>query len=283
MDDSRAALGAGAEAPRVSVRGVEIAYSVRGEGAPLVCLHSIAHGARDFAALQAALASERRVIALDWPDHGASGRDAEPPSARRYAEILADALDALGVERCVLLGNSIGGAAALELAAARPERVAGLVLVDSGGLVPVHVGTRLLTRAMAAFFAAGSRGARWYPRAFSIYYGLVLPGAPAREQRERIVAAGTDSAQTLADAWRSFGRPEADLREAAAKLRCPVLVAWARSDRVIPLALVRAAIRRIPGAELEVFPGGHAPFLECPEQFEPALRRFLARVGTMTG
>jgi 4,5:9,10-diseco-3-hydroxy-5,9,17-trioxoandrosta-1(10),2-diene-4-oate hydrolase len=110
-----------------------------------------------------------------------------------------------------------------------------------------------------------------------MYYGLVLPGAPAREQRERIVAAATDSARALANAWRSFGRPEADLRAAASKLRCPVLVAWARSDRVIPLALVRAAIRRIPGAELEIFPGGHAPFLECPERFEPVLRRFLAR------
>lgn len=277
MQDSREALGAGRGAKRLVACGVEIAYCERGEGPPLVCLHSIAHGARDFAGLQAAFASQRRVIALDWPAHGSSGGDVRPASAHRYAEILAGALDALRIERCVLLGNSIGGAAALEVAAAQPERVAGLVLVDSGGLVPVHAVTRLLTRTMAAFFAAGARGARWYPRAFSAYYGLVLPGAAAREQRERIIAACVESAQTLAEAWRSFGAPEADQRAVAARLRCPVLVAWARSDRVIPLSFARAAIRLIPDVELETFPGGHAPFLECPERFEPVLARFLAR------
>ena len=81
----------------------------------------------------------------------------------------------------------------------------------------------------------------------------------------------------LAEAWRSFGAPAADLRAAAAALACPVLVAWAKSDRVIPLALARAAIERIPAVELVSFPGGHAPFLECPERFGPVLEAFLAR------
>jgi pimeloyl-ACP methyl ester carboxylesterase len=52
-------------------------------------------------------------------------------------------------------------------------------------------------------------------------------------------------------------------------------VAWARRDRVLQLRRSRAAIRAIPNARLEVFGGGHAPFLECPDAFNAALERFL--------
>ncbi|MBY0280248.1 alpha/beta hydrolase, partial [Candidatus Binatia bacterium] len=97
----------------------------------------------------------------------------------------------------------------------------------------------------------------------------------AAEQRARIVAAATEMAPRLAEAWRSFGEPDADLREVAASLACPVLVAWARRDRILQLRRSRPAIRRIPGARLELFDGGHAPFLECPDAFAATLREFL--------
>jgi 4,5:9,10-diseco-3-hydroxy-5,9,17-trioxoandrosta-1(10),2-diene-4-oate hydrolase len=274
---ARTALGAGAAAKSVTIDGVRLAYRDEGAGPPLLCLHSIAHGSRDFEGLSARLRGGYRVIALDWPGHGASGDDFAPASAERYAALLAGFVETLALPPLVLLGNSIGGAAALAYAAAHPSHVQALVLVDSGGLVPVGTAARLLTSAMARFFAAGARGARWFPRAFALYYRLVLPAAPAHEQRTRIVAAARESAPTLTEAWRSFGTPGADLRPAAAALACPVLVAWAKSDRVIPLALTRAAIERIPGVELVSFPGGHAPFLECPERFVPVLEGFLVR------
>jgi 4,5:9,10-diseco-3-hydroxy-5,9,17-trioxoandrosta-1(10),2-diene-4-oate hydrolase len=135
---------------------------------------------------------------------------------------------------------------------------------------------RLVIGAMARFFEAGARGAAWFPRWFARYYRVVLPGAAAQAQRERIVAAGVASASLLAAAWRSFALPDADQRHAAAALACPVLVAWARSDRVLQLWRSRPAIRRIPNARLVRFPGGHAPFLECPEAFNDALAAFLA-------
>lgn len=277
MERARAALGAGAAAKRVTIDGVRLAYRDEGAGPPVLCLHSIAHGSRDFEALGERLRAHYRVIALDWPGHGASDADAVPASATRYAELLAGLVEALALREIVLLGNSIGGAAALAYTAAHPGNVRALVLVDSGGLVSVSAGARLLTSVMASFFAAGARGARWFPWAFALYYRAVLPGAPARAHRERIVAAARESAATLAQAWASFGTPAADLRSAAAALACPVLAAWARSDRVIPLWLTRPALRQIRDVELVSFPGGHAPFLECPERFHPVLESFLAR------
>jgi 4,5:9,10-diseco-3-hydroxy-5,9,17-trioxoandrosta-1(10),2-diene-4-oate hydrolase len=106
----------------------------------------------------------------------------------------------------------------------------------------------------------------------------VLPQAPARAQRERIVGCAEEVAGVLAEAWRSFGNPDADVRGLAAKLSCPVLVAWAKSDRIIQLRRNLPAIRRIPDVRFELFPGGHAPFLECPEAFEASLDRFLSEV-----
>jgi 4,5:9,10-diseco-3-hydroxy-5,9,17-trioxoandrosta-1(10),2-diene-4-oate hydrolase len=279
----RAELGARRPFGERGVDGVRIAFDDEGSGPPLLCLHAVGHGARDFEALRERLRGRARVLALDWPGHGSSGDDREAPSAGRYATLLGGFVDALGLRELVLLGNSIGGAAALRFAADQPERVRGLVLVDSGGLDRVDLAARAATGAMALFFGAGARGARWFPWAFERYYRVVLPGAPARPQRERIVASGREVAPLLAAAWRSFGRGEADLRGLAAGIRCPVLVAWAERDRVLQLRRSLPAIRRIPNARLECFPGGHAPFLECPERFLPSLERFLEEVwgGTM--
>jgi pimeloyl-ACP methyl ester carboxylesterase len=272
----RAALGARQPAKEVVVEGVRLAYDDEGTGPVLLCLHSIAHGARDFEGLRAAFRGDHRVIALDWPGHGSSGEDHLPASAERYAALLEGFVAALGLCDLVLLGNSIGGAVALRFAAAHPGSVRSLVLVDSGGLLPVNGFVRRFTRAMSAFFAAGAGGARWYPLAFALYYAMVLPRRPARAERRRIVAAAREMAPRLAEAWRSFGEPSADSRDLATGLACPVLVAWARRDRVLPLRLNRPAIRRIPNARLEVYPGGHAPFLEAPEEFFASLRPFLA-------
>ena len=273
--EARLALGAGEDAKEAVALGVRLAYSDEGAGPALLCLHAIGHGARDFAEVRARFRGRYRVIALDWPGHGRSGEDTVAPSAARYGALAAGLADALALEGAVVVGNSVGGAAALHLAALRPAAVRALVLANSAGLDRVGLDTRLATRAMAAFFAAGARGARWYPRAFAAYYRLVLRAAPAREQRARIVAAARASARPLAEAWRSFGRPEADLRTIAASLPCPVLVAWAEQDRVLSLARNRRGIAAIPQHRLELFPAAHAAFLECPDAFERALGRFL--------
>lgn len=276
MNRLRAAVGADAQSGReVVVDGLRIAYDDAGAGRPLVCLHAIAHGAADFAPLRERLRARHRVIALDWPGHGRSADDRAPASAERYATILAGFVDALGLDQVVLLGNSIGGAAALRFACAFPERTRALVLADPGGLDAVDATVRLVTGAMARFFAAGARGARWFPRAYALYYRMVLPGEPARAQRARIVAAGTEMAPRLVEAWRSFGAPSADLRASAMSLACPVLVAWAKQDRVVQLRRSLPAIRRIPDARLATFPGGHAAFLECPDAFAATLEPFL--------
>jgi pimeloyl-ACP methyl ester carboxylesterase len=263
------------DSPTLDVEGVRIAYTREGSGPPVVCLHAIGHGSGDYAAFSKALRDQYEVIRIDWPGHGRSGTDPQPPSAERYAQLLSGLLDQLRLGTPILMGNSIGGAAALLAASRRPVRA--LVLCDSGGLVPVNPLVRGITRVFRAFFGAGARGVFGFGLAYRLYYRwLILPAPAAALQRARIVAAGTEHAALLRDAWASFGQPSADLRATAAALDLPVWCAWSRRDRVIPLWMCRPAIRALRNGRLSVFDGGHTAFLEQPEAFVDGFRQFTA-------
>jgi len=278
MSHARAHVGATAPWKEVAVDGVRLAYDDNGSGPVVLCLHAIGHGARDFAPLRQHVGQRYRIIALDWPGQGNSGNDHLPPSAGRYADLLAGFLTTLGLERVVLLGNSIGGAAAIRYAHDHPETVAGLILENSGGLGPIDSIARLAIGIMVRFFSAGTRHVWWYPRAFAAYYRSVLQRQPAAAQRERIIASGEEIAPLLADTWRSFAELEADLRGLVHAIRCPVLVAWGTGDRILQLKRCLPAIQRFPDVQIETFDVGHAAHLEAPEAFASKVDRFLERV-----
>jgi 4,5:9,10-diseco-3-hydroxy-5,9,17-trioxoandrosta-1(10),2-diene-4-oate hydrolase len=266
-------IGVPAGSPTINVDGVRLAYSRTGRGITIVCLHAIGHGGRDFDAFAKLVADQFEVVCIDWPGQGRSGGDTQAPSAARYAELLGGALTRLKIEKPILLGNSIGGAAALIHAGAQPVRA--LVLCNSGGLIEVTDQVTRVCNFMSRFFGGGARRAWWFRTAFWAYYTLlVLPSAAARGQRKRIIAAGYDVAPVLRDAWLSFGKPEADLRRTAAALDVPVWVAWATGDKVIPLSRCLAAIQSMKSARLTKFGGGHAAFLERPRPFSRAFKRF---------
>jgi len=281
LDDARAVRSlrrhaVGASAARfVTVDGVRLAYDDVGSGPAVVCLHAIGHGAGDFARLAARLRDRHRVLALDWPGQGCSDPDPEPPSSRRYAELLAGFLAAVDAGPVVIVGNSIGGGTAIRHAAEHPQSTRGLVLANSSGLDAFDATTRAACNLMARFFHAGERHARWYPMAFATYYRLVLPLKAAAEQRARIVAAADEIAPLLAAAWARFASPDADLRALAPTIACPVLFTWAVRDRFIQLRRSLPAIRCFPNARVVRFKAGHAPQLETPDAFEAEVEGFL--------
>jgi pimeloyl-ACP methyl ester carboxylesterase len=258
--------GVPAESSVISVLGVDLAVARQGSGIPLVCLHAIGHGGADFEPLVERVGDRFEIIRIDWPGQGRSGEDREPASALRYAQLLESALDQLGIRDPIIIGNSIGGAAALIYAKSRVVR--GLVLCDTGGLVALNHAVRKICSVFARFFRAGARGAAWFPLAYRAYYRwLVLPSSAATEQRERIIRCGRETAQVLAEGWESFSRDEADIREIALSLDVPVWFAWSKGDRVIPLSYNLDCIRAMKRARVTTFPGGHAAFLERPDQF----------------
>ncbi len=263
---------------RVIVDGVSLAYRDEGEGQTVVCLHAVGHGSRDFEQLRNQLGNTCRLVSLDWPGHGLSDCDQEPASAQRYTTLLAGFLAKVSSEPAVLLGCSIGGAAAIRHAAASPHNARALVVSDSGGLISPNPLTRGFCRAMASAYRRGQRGAWWYPAFYSAQYAMLLRGDAARSQRVRIKAAGAEMAAVLEQAWSSFADDSADIRPLVAQVAMPVLLAWARSDPYNGYLLARGALAGFPDARTKLFRGGHCPFLEQPELFANSLVGFLAEL-----
>ena len=275
----RSAVGVQPPFALVFAHGTALAVRRIGQGVPVICLHATGHGGRDYEAFSEAIAGRGfEVITVDWPGHGASPSEAtdRTASAARYTDLLVDLVPLLcGNARPILIGNSIGGAAALSYGLRDPDKISALILCNPGGLAPLNGLARAVIGAMVRFFTAGEHRARWFRLVFAAYYCLVLPGKNARAQRARIVAAGPEMAPLLKQAWDSFRQPDADLSEKASALKVPVLFAWAKQDQIVAWSRSRPAVLAIPGAQVQMFHGGHAAFLEDPEAFSRAFLEFV--------
>lgn len=275
---NRAAVGVQIPFELIEAAGTKVAVARRGNGEPVLCLHATGQGARDFEHFEALVVPLGfEITAIDWPGQGASPPDATSakPSASRYAEILADLVHSLfPASAPIVLGNSIGGMAAIRFAASRPDLVRALVLANPGGLAPLDRTARLAIDAMRRFFAGGARSARWFPSALAVYYRLVLPSRPAKAQRKRIVAAGQEVAELVGEAWKGFADPASDLRPDLARVTCPVLFAWAMQDRVVAWSKSAPTVTGHHGGHVRQFRGGHAAFLEDPDAFAAAFVNF---------
>jgi pimeloyl-ACP methyl ester carboxylesterase len=233
----------------------------------------------------AALAPEHRVIALDLPGFGHSPGHAGEVSMHGYAQLLDTLLGRLGLERATIVGNSMGGLIAAELAASFPSRVERLVLVSPAGLATYR--NRLTTRAMpairrfqqglalaASWTASHAEGLATRPRSRElILKGVVahphrLPGPLAAEQ---LRGAGTDGFLTALEAILDF-----DLSERLPLISCRTLIVWGTKDRLITVRDAERFAAAIPGARKVIYEDtGHMAMLEQPASFNVLLREFL--------
>jgi pimeloyl-ACP methyl ester carboxylesterase len=244
----------------------------------LLCLHAIGHGGGDFAPVVKAFSNDFRVITLDWPGQGASGDDVQPASAVRYTTLLEGVVQQLGVTKLVLLGNSIGGAVAIEYASRHSEQVRALIIANPGGLDPGGFIAKLFIGNLEAHFHDGVEGLASFKPWFAKYYDGILVTDAAKARKALIVEAGWESAPILEQAWHSFAQPEADLRAKAKTLAMPVFVAWAAKDELIQWGRNREAVESIPNVKVVHFEAGHSPFLEAPETFTTEAKAFLSRL-----
>ena len=259
----------------VQTRVGPVAYSDDGAGPVLVVLHAALHDRHDFDPILPALASDYRIIAVDWPGHGESPSPQEPftAAAALYADVLEDVVAALALPRAVFVGNSVGGFAAARLALNNPERVAGLVLVDTGGFLGSP-----LTNAYCRMLGVPAVQRRVLPRFVRSYMRAQSDSDNAVLQRVTERARTADGVALAAALWRSFAAPEANLRPRADQISAPTLIVWGAKDAAIPLRFGRATHRAIPGSRLEILPTGHLPFSSQPERFLDVVAPFLTQV-----
>jgi pimeloyl-ACP methyl ester carboxylesterase len=268
-----------------TVHGSSIAYVEAGEGPVLLLVHGMGGNFENWREAIGPLARHHTVIAPDLPGHGASAPCGGDYSLGALASGLRDLLIALGHERATLVGHSLGGGIAMQLAYQFPEIVERLVLVSSGGLGP-EVSPVLRAAALpgADLFISATAGPGKRVGA-AIGRGLAAVGlrpnadvaeiargyATLDDPERRAAFLATLRAVVGAGGQRVDANDRLYLAEAV-----PVLIVWGRRDSIIPVRHGEDAHRAIPGSRLEVFDDvGHLPQLEAPGRFVAALERFL--------
>jgi len=259
----------------VDIGSTKIACHRHGQGQRVVCLHATGHSGRDFLDLAHQLGDQFEFIAVDWPGQGESPRGSVKASADEYSDILDAVITALQIDNYILIGNSIGGAAAIVQANRNSEGLAGLVLCNPGGLQPVNLIARLYCRHKARMFKKGEEGDPKFARKFRRYYEkAILPEKAAMWRREEIIATGYEMAPVLREAWESFTQSDSDIRSLVSTLSVPVLYAWARRDQAVSWGRSKKAVATTPNRSVELFDGGHCAFLESPDAFQRAFTAF---------
>ena len=270
----------------VPIHGHAVGYRMAGSGPALVLIHGLTGSSTTWREVMPALAERFTVIAPDLLGHGESAKPRGDYSLGAFASGLRDLLVTLGVERATVVGHSLGGGVAMQMAYQFPERCERLVLVNSGGLgKEVHAILRAVSlpgselvlpivlapqvqRVLATIGSLGSRtGFKLGVRGAEIwrsYTGLT-------ETRGRVAFIHTVRSVIDVTGQRVSARDRLYLAQ-----EIPTLIVWGDRDRIIPVSHAYAAHELMPGSTLRIIEGAdHFVPFESPKEFLDALVGFI--------
>ena len=260
--------------PIVHSNGIALAYEIAGAGEPLLLLHGFGSRSQDWLLQVPVFAQHYRVITADMRGHGCSDKPPGPYSVPMMAADVAGLLDALEIPSVHIVGLSMGGMIAFQLALDYPEQVRRLIIVNSTpALAPRTVGERLRVAqrlALARLFSPERTG-RFLSR-------RLFPKPGQEPLREMLIA---QWAENDPQAYRAAMRALVgwSVIDRVGEIRCPTLVISGDRD-YLPLEAKRAYTALIPGARLVVVEdSGHATPIDQPDLFNACVLEFLSGVG----
>ena len=243
---------------------VPITIDERGSGRPVVILHGGAGpmSVIGFADLLSDVTGSR-VIVPTHPGFGGTPRPDGLTTVAGLAEVYANLLDVLKLEDAIVIGNSIGGWIASEIALRHPARLGGLALVNSVGIeVEGHPVASSIPPAEIAQYS-------WYDPSKAPQMNLAALPPAARE-----IFAGNGAAMAL---YGGGTMEDSTLLDRLAGIDVPTFVFWGEADRIVDADYGRAFAEAIPGASFQLLPKtGHVPQMETPELLLQALQSALA-------
>jgi pimeloyl-ACP methyl ester carboxylesterase len=248
---------------------------------PVVLVHGLAGQWQNWIENIPRLAQERRMVAPDLPGFGASEMPAERISVSGYARCVEAVCERLGLGRVALVGNSLGGFIAAEVALQFAERVERLVLASAAGITNsnLHRAPALTVGRIAGVLAATTvaRHKAMARRPVTRHAALALVARhPMRLRADLAYEALFRGAAKAAfeDAFRAS--LEYDFRDRLGEVRCPTLIVWGSHDAVLPVRDAEEYERLIPNSRRVVMDDtGHVPQIERPRAFNELLISFL--------
>ncbi len=251
--------------PSVNVGDDEIYYVRQGEqGRPVLFVHGAGGNHLIWWNQIRACAPVARPIALDLPGHGHSSVKGRRTIVE-YAQVVLGFVDALGLDRVIMVGHSMGGAIAQTFALSRPDRTFGLVLVGTGARL------RVLPAILEGVLTDLDRTARLVTE-----YSFA-PGSDARlraKSEEQLRASAPTVTHDDFAACNAF-----DLMDRVSGIRVPTLIVCGRQDRMTPVKYSEFLASQIAGARLVLIEGaGHYVMLEKPDEVNLALTQLVTTI-----
>ncbi|MBI1944841.1 MAG: alpha/beta fold hydrolase [Deltaproteobacteria bacterium] len=281
---------ASAPAPRVAregermvtVNGAELRVHEEGLGdaLPLVFVHGYGSRLEAWRAVQPALAQGRRTVSYDQRGFGLSERTAQGYGPEAHAADLLALMDALHLERAVLVAHSYGAGVALAAALQAPERVAGVVLVAPFALDEQLNATLRWAKVPLVgeyLYATSFRGFSGEKYQLAFNDGGRFATLSALDEVEAIQAIPHSDHAALATVR---AMDYLDLEARYRDIKAPVRVVWGEADRVTPIRTLPAFAARLPQASFVRVPGvGHMPSWEAPGVVLENIEAVLAAAG----
>ena len=263
----------------VDGRAVNVITLGDGPGPPVVFVHGLGGSWKNWLENMPALATQRRVVALDLPGFGESELPRERVSISGYARCLETVLAALQTGPVELVGNSMGGFISAELAITEPARVHSLTLVDAAGISTTDLmrGPTMTTMRLIVAqsqWASGQNAMLRRPRLRHLAFRAIMRH-PTRLALDLVAhqagGPGMPGFLLAMDALLSY-----DFRDRLPEIACPVLIVHGAEDMLVPKSDAHEFHRLIAGARLEILADtGHVPMLERPPTFNALLADFL--------
>lgn len=241
-----------------------------GRGHPLVLVHGYLGGSAQWAAAVEPLRDVFDVIAVDLAGYGQACGRAAPDTMAEHARAVLATLDDLGVDRCHLLGHSMGGMVAQEIVHRAPGRITRLVLYGTGPLGSIPGRFETMARSRERLAEDGVQATAQRICATWLLQREASPAYPALAE----LAAQASAQAAEAGLW---AMERWDGRSRLGAIVAPTLVLWGEHDRSYGWTQVEQLWRGIPGASLAVLPAcAHALHLERPTLFHTLVREFLS-------
>ena len=279
----------------VDVGGIDVAYvDSGGNKPPLILVHGLSSYLSYWEYQIPYYAQRYRVIALDLPGYGQSGRPDAPYTPPWYAGVIAEFMTAVGVERAPIMGHSMGGQIAMTLAIDHPERVSALILAGPAGIERF---TPNEAEFMKSYWTESRAIHTTETELRATFTGVVFnrPDAGVErllQERVRMTSTPAFRGTSVAVARSIAGMVDHPVWPRLGEIRAPTLIVYGTDDRMIPnpifhggrtAAIGKAGADAIPGAELVLLPGaGHTVHHDDPDGFHRAVDTGLARLPAAT-